>query len=754
MSKYLRIVLLILVGVSCVLLFLLVNASRNTVVFERYYTLILWVNSIVALGFLVLVSLLLYRLLKSARRKKYGVKILSKFAIALGLTGLLPGVLIFIVSVQFLYGSVDSWFDQKVERALDSGLTLGREVLETYQQAQLKQARSLAIELAETPPAEWVSKLDSLREREGLDEAMIVTARGRLIGVSGSSFNLLAPVVPSLRNIQVARTEGYWEGLEEKEGGALQAKTIVLVPTIELPNVPGLSLSSITEPSQTAGGLLLGKSMIEQQGQNGEPVFLEVTDNIPPSLAHNAEVLMNGYRDYQEMTLARGGLRTIYLISLTLVLLMSMFASIALSVIMASRITKPLMLLLEGTRRLGSGHYDLLPESKTNDEVQELTRSFNIMTTQLADARADIEKRGEELEQAKDYLESILSKMSSGVIVTDQHWNIYSVNAGASAIMKKDLAEDLGKPLSEVLPDFIEPILEKLGKPVHGKYPDVSLQSEVLVGNGKSHKRVFLFTRGSSLSLGGGEGYLLLFDDISSLAAAQRAEAWTEVARRLAHEIKNPLTPIQLAAERLQMKLQDKVNGKEEEILQKATRTIVSQVTAMKQMVDDFRLYAKIGSPRFESINLSKFVQEVCNLYLAGDIKVYLDLDPGVPLIEADANMLRQVIHNLVSNAIEASVDKDKMRILIQVRTLYDKDSSSPEAVELTITDNGPGFSAKILEHAFEPYVTTKSSGTGLGLPMIKKIVSEHRGTVMVENVAEDGIIVGAKVTIVFRQLA
>lgn len=754
MSKYLRIALLIMVGVSCVLLSLLVNASRNSGFFERYYQLLLYVNTFVASIFLVLVAILLTRLYQRARRKKYGVKILTKFALALGLTGLLPGVLIFIVSVQFLYGSVDSWFDRKVERALDSGLTLGREVLESFQSTSLNRAKNLAVELAESPPSEWVSRLDSLREREGLAEAMIVTSRGRLIGVSGASFNTLAPVVPSLKNLQTARSDGHWSGLEEKEGGAMQAKTIVLIPTIEPPTTASLSLLP-NAASPRGDRFTLARGGLEASAQVGDAVFLEVVDNIPPSLAHNAEVLMNGYRDYQEMVLARGGLRSIYLISLTLVLLMSMFAAIALSVIMASRITKPLMILLEGTRRLGSGHYDLLPESKTNDEVSELTRSFNIMTTQLADARRDIEKRGEELEQAKDYLESILTKMSSGVIVVDEWWNIVSVNPSASYILKTDLPACLGMPLQEVLPDFVEPIREQIGKPVNGNYPDVSVQSEMLLKSEKKHQRLTLFTRGSPLSLGGREGYLLLFDDISSLAAAQRTEAWAEVARRLAHEIKNPLTPIQLAAERLQMKLEPKVSGKEEEILQKATRTIVTQVTAMKQMVDDFRMYAKIGSPRFEKINLAEFVQEVTNLYLAGDIHIYLNLDPTVPLIEADANMLRQVLHNLISNSMEASVKKESMRIEISVSKVCNPDTGTVEGVELEVKDNGPGFASQILEHAFEPYVTTKPSGTGLGLPMIKKIVAEHRGTVAVENIVDQaGQALGARISIIFKQLA
>ncbi len=754
MSNSFRRALIVGLIAGCILLVLLVIASQNTVFFEKYYQLVLWSNSAITLLLASLVGYLVYRILRNAKDKKFGVKILGKFAMAMGLAGILPGLLIFIVSVQFLYGSVDSWFDVKVEKALDSGLTLSREVLESYQSSLSAKAKSFALEISETPPSQWITKLHDLREREGYSEAMLITTRGNVLGVSASSFNTLLPTVPANRILQVVRSQGYWGGLEEQENGGILAKAVVLVPTVELPTVRLFS-SPFAYDGDKLGNLLGNQGDQQSKIQTSEGVYLEVAANIPPTLAHNSDALMTGYRDYQEMVLARSGLRTIYFVGLMLVLLISVSAAMALSLITTAQISKPLLLLYEGTRRVGEGKYEMVPESKSNDEVGELTKSFNIMTKQLAQAREDIEKRGQELVQANDYLGLILSKMSSGVIVIDDNLKIISVNPSASRILRINLFKELGNALDSVLPSFTEQIKDQLTAMLHdrGDGQDISVQAEVTVSDKKKHK-LSLFIRGTELSAAETSRILLVFDDVTSMVVAQRTEAWGEVARRLAHEIKNPLTPIQLAAERLQMKLTGKVAGKEDEILQKATKTIVSQVTAMKQMVDDFRIYAKIGSPKYQEVNLSVFVEEVMSLYVAAGLKVQLDLDSDVPMINADENQLRQAVHNLVSNSMEAAPQGVEPRIFVKVDAVRNQKTGHATAVAMTVWDNGSGFSSEVLEHAFEPYVTTKSSGTGLGLAMIKKIVDEHGGNVTVENVVDEkGEILGAKVTLIFTQL-
>lgn len=748
MSRFLRPALLAIILISTILVVLLIVVGHDTAFIEKYYTPLIWITTSVAVLFSCLIFVYLGRLFLRAKEGQYGVKILGKFSAALILSAIIPGILIFFTSVQFLYKSVDSWFDVRVERALDAGLTLGREVLDTAQQDLLKKAIRIAGELSSTPKPNLVNKLDQLREREACDEALLLSSTGSIIGVSGQSYQTIVPSAPTVRELQEALGSGYKIILDDSDASRLVVRVIIPVAHSNL----RLDSFSPLGGFRSGDAISLLSPATRELVQNRNQLFLELSDTLPSSLASNAEMLMNGYRDYQEMVLTRDGLRTIYLTTLTLVLLLSLFGATALSTYLATRISKPLMYLLEGTRKVGEGHYELVTESQSNDEVGELTRSFNIMIAQLDSTRKDLENRGKELEEAKRYLERILSKMSSGVIVVDSEWKMVSLNPSASKITNMDLVSHLGDSLEDVLPNFYDAIMKVYGEE-HHENADISFQTELVLGRNRP-KRVVVYARGTELLLGNQKGYLLVFDDVTRLAAAQRTEAWGEVARRLAHEIKNPLTPIRLAAERLQLRLSDKVTGKEYDILQKATTTIVDQVSAMKQMVDDFRLYAKLGAPRYEPLDLGKFVQEVTALYEAANFKVNLVIEPNTPKIEGDPNQLRQALHNLFSNANEATRPDVPMEVRIVVKTVH-LDESDQLGVELRFEDNGTGFPEKILEHAFEPYVTTKPSGTGLGLPMIKKITEEHGGTIGVENIlGEDGQISGAAVVIIFRMLS
>lgn len=748
MSRFLRPALLAIILISTILVVLLIVVGHNTAFIEKYYTPLIWITTAVAILFACLIFVYLGRLFLRAREGQYGVKILGKFSAALILSAIIPGILIFFTSVQFLYKSVDSWFDVRVERALDAGLTLGREVLDTAQQDLLKKAVRIAGELSSTAKPNLVNKLNQLREREACDEALLLSSTGSIIGVSGQSYQRIVPTAPTVRELQEALSSGYKIVLDDSDESRLVVRVIIPVAH------SNLRLDSFSPLGGFRSGdvLSLLSPATRELVQNRNQLFLELSDTLPSSLASNADMLMNGYRDYQEMVLTRDGLRTIYLTTLTLVLLLSLFGATALSTYLATRISKPLMYLLEGTRKVGEGQYELVTESQSNDEVGELTRSFNIMIAQLDSTRKDLENRGKELEEAKRYLERILSKMSSGVIVVDSEWKMVSLNPSASKITNMDLVSHLGDSLEDVLPNFYDAIMKVYGEE-HHENTDISFQTELVLGRNRP-KRVVVYARGTELLLGNQKGYLLVFDDVTRLAAAQRTEAWGEVARRLAHEIKNPLTPIRLAAERLQLRLSDKVTGKEYEILQKATTTIVDQVSAMKQMVDDFRLYAKLGAPRYEPLDLGKFVSEVTALYEAANFKVTLEIEPDTPKIEGDPNQLRQALHNLFSNANEATRPDTPMEVRIVVKTVRVEESDQL-GVELRFEDNGTGFPEKILEHAFEPYVTTKPSGTGLGLPMIKKITEEHGGTIGVENIlGEDGQILGAAIVIIFRMLS
>ena len=495
--------------------------------------------------------------------------------------------------------------------------------------------------------------------------------------------------------------------------------------------------------------------------------YLQLVQPVPATLAANAEALQNGYREYQELSLARSGLRTIYGLTLTLTLLLAVFAAIASSVLLASSMTAPLLQLAEGTKAVAEGNFRPVREFPGNDELNLLTQSFNAMTRQLTEARDQVEHKQRELENAKTYLERVLANLSAGVVVLNKDFRLVTANHGAARILGHTLLQRTGQPLVDVDPTLAAAFEAAFADHALAASPKDSWQQQIEVkravaaeGEVGVGEALMLLARGSRLPLDDGLGYVVVFDDVTQVISAQRAVAWGEVARRLAHEIKNPLTPIQLAAERLQMKLSDKLPLPDSEFLKRGASTIVNQVAAMKRMVDDFRDYARVPPARLSPLDLNALIAEVGTLYgaEAGAGPVYLQLSPELPAIDGDATQLRQVIHNLIANAQDALAGRPDPHITVRTELVeIDEGSTRARAVRLSIEDNGPGFAANILRRAFEPYVTTKPSGTGLGLAMVKKIVDEHGARIEAVNRSVGGGVGhagGAVVTIVFRRLA
>jgi nitrogen fixation/metabolism regulation signal transduction histidine kinase len=496
---------------------------------------------------------------------------------------------------------------------------------------------------------------------------------------------------------------------------------------------------------------------------------------VPPSVAANAEALQNGYREYQELSLARSGLQKIYTATLTLTLLLAIFAAIATGVLLAASLAAPLLQVAEGTKAVAEGDFRPVREFRGNDELNLLTQSFNAMTRQLAEARDAVEARSRELENARAYLERVLTNLSAGVIVLDKDHRLVTANYGASRILGISLAPYVGQSFAELMPSMAQQVAGCFADQLLAATPNDSWQQQMAIKRSASQtdtEPLSILARGSRLPLDDGPGYVVVFDDITQVISAQRAVAWGEVARRLAHEIKNPLTPIQLAAERLQMKLADKLPHDQAEVLIRGAATIVNQVAAMKRMVDDFRDYARVPPARLVALDLNALIEEVAALYgvekrhrvaAASAPAIDLVLAPDLPHIEGDATQLRQVIHNLLANANDALQTRDTGaavsggRITVRTEAVAIDETVGPaqkskQAVRLAVEDNGPGFAANILRRAFEPYVTTKPSGTGLGLAMVRKIVDEHGARIELINrsVATGG---GASVTIVFRRV-
>ncbi|MGZ9075432.1 MAG: histidine kinase dimerization/phospho-acceptor domain-containing protein, partial [Burkholderiaceae bacterium] len=725
MPRVVRYGLLAALAIGGVLLFLLASASGNTAFFERNYPLLLGINGVIAALLFVLVLALIRRLVLRLRANQFGARMMLRFTIAFALMGVLPGVLIYIVSTQFLSRSIESWFDVRVDRALDSGLTLGRAALDNLKGDVSAKARSWALELSDVPESSQLSQLNRLREQGGIQDALVVSGSGQLIGASGSRLSELIPEIPTASELRQARDrlifatiEGEAGALEARNG--LRARVIVPIPAPGPLLAAGVasSKSGITGDDAKAGA---GFGSIVPPSESH---FLQLIQPVPPTIAANAEALQNGYREYQELSLARQGLQTIYGLTLTLTLLLSIFAAIASSVLLASSMTAPLLQVAEGTKAVAEGDYRQVREFPGNDELNVLTQSFNAMTRQLTEARDQVETKQREVENAKTYLERVLANLSAGVVVLNKDFHLVTANHGASRILGHSLMQQTDRPLNEIDAALASALATAFADHALTASPKDSWQQQVEVKRApvstpeinKMNKAnaagepLMLLARGSRLPLDDGLGYVVVFDDITQVISAQRALAWGEVARRLAHEIKNPLTPIQLAAERLQMKLIEKLSLPDADVLKRGTSIIVNQVTAMKRMVDDFRDYARVPPARLSPLALNTLVEEVAALYgaEAGSGAIQLSLRPGLPLIEGDPTQLRQVIHNLLVNSQDALAGRSDARIHVRTELVeIEEANTKARAVRLAVEDNGPGFPANILRRAFEPYVTT-----------------------------------------------
>lgn len=725
-----------------ILLFLLASASENTAFFDRHYSLLVGICILVATALLLLVSLMLYRLYKRYKRGKFGVKLTSKLVLLFALMGILPGAVIYMVSVQFVSRSIESWFDVRVETALDSGVKLAQSMLETSRGNLTSRATRLSTELSGMSPQEQSTLLASrFRNTEGDIQAMVINSNGRVLASSETDLSAIEQNLPP---------PSVLEQLEEPYSAIEGA--------MDNPDTP--------ENEQTRLSI---RVIVPVNGQ--EHAYLQLFQPIPENIATNAESLRAAYSEYQIRSVSRSGLQKMYIVTLSLTLLLAIFGATATAFQLAANLARPLLLLAQGTKAVAEGNLSPRPIVASTDELGTLTKSFNTMTLQLAEARSSAEKSRTELETAKAYLESVMTNMSAGVIGFDNNFKLTDCNDPASRILKLDLKPFIGTELSKI--DGIEHFVSKLiqaftqlsAQQASGNTDeDFHLQQQIEIPLPSSPQQKesnqTLLARGSSHYVNGENHYIVVFDDITELISAQRSIAWGEVARRLAHEIKNPLTPIQLAAERLQMKLNGKLEDQEAGILKRSTDTIVNQVTAMKQMVDDFRNYAKAPPATLVPLDLNALVEEISHLYANDGAMniVHPKLAEDLPEIMGDATRLRQVIHNLLQNALDACnevTDRPDWQPNIEIMTekVHYTDASGKIciAVRLSVMDNGLGFSQEIMSRIFEPYVTTKERGTGLGMAVVKKIIEEHDGRIDLHNRTD---IQGADVSILFMQLA
>ena len=683
---------------GAVLIALLSMAADNTAFLAEYFTLLLALTGVVALSLVGLIGYQAYVLLRRIRAGVFGARLTARLLLVFVLMALLPGAIVYAVSVQFLTRSIESWFDVRMERALQGGLSLGQSALEHVRRDLVKKAEGMANQLAEMPPTLQTLRLNDLRETMVVQEAGLYDLEGHLLGFASADKGGLAPVPPSSTAIWQVRLQQPWSRVEPTaDGQGLVVRAAVPV-----------NLLSLDESIRV----------------------LYLAQPIPSQLVRDAREVEAAHSSYQELALSRIGLKRLYGFSLTLALALALFSAISLAFILSERMAAPLRALARGTRAVARGDFSQVQASASQDELGMLTQSFNRMTRQLADARAEAQQNQDMLQEAKAYLESILGSVSTGVITLSPDYVVRTVNAAAAQALGVAAADlvghrlaELGEPgsgLAGIAGEMEHSFTEAEGGLWQG-------EMEYDSGNGM---RVLL-ARGAPLTGEVDSDRVLAFDDITELIRAQRDAAWGEVARRMAHEIKNPLTPIRLSAERMQRKLADKLDEPSRQMLTRATETIVGQVGAMKGLVDAFAEYAKLPAARIEGIDLNALVQEVLVLY-EGQVPMQIALEEGLPKVAGDPTLLRQVLHNLVKNAKEALAETMEPQLRIAT-------GRGLRGVELRIGDNGPGFPEHLLRRLFEPYATTKPKGTGLGLTIVKKIVDEHGGAIEVRNAQPHG---------------
>ena len=679
------------------LLSLLFLASSESSPFSDTLPTLFAVGSVLGVALLVLLGWRLWWLQKRIRRGVFGAKLTLKLMAMFGIVALLPGLVVYGASVFFLNRSIETWFDVRVDNALTAGVNLSQAALDDLLRELDKKAQRMALSLSDEGLGSLITSLSTLREQSAVQELTLFDERGGVIAHVGGERGTLLPVLPERGVLWQVLQQQPYSRIEEVAERGLIMRVIVPVYT-----------SALTSETRV----------------------LQLVQPVPSSLARDAEAVQLAYQDYQQIAVSRLGLKRIYGVALTLTLLLALLMTLAIAYLLSERLGAPLRTLARGTRAVAKGDFSQMPSLKSRDELGVLIQSFNRMTRQLSEAREQAAQNHQETEQAKAFLERVLANLSSGVMVLDEALRVRTANAAAAQILGAAPGSLDGEPLEALgAPDAALHAFGAKAAAQFAAHPGEWQEQIDYAGPGGGQS---LLLRGTRLPAGVERGYVLVFDDVTMLINAERNAAWSEVARRLAHEIKNPLTPILLSAERLARKLSKRLEPADADFLARATETIVNQVAAMKAMVDAFANYARMPRAKLEALDLNALVGEVLTLYDAGAIGLALELEPALPKIAGDSTLLRQVIHNLLQNAQDALAGHPAPRVEVSTRI-------KNHAVCLTVRDNGAGFPEHLMTRLFEPYATTKAKGTGLGLAIVKKIVEEHHGRIEVENLKAGG---------------
>ncbi len=687
------------VAIGLGLIALLFRASSNNAFFAEHYPWLFGLGIALTAGLLGLIGYQIYSLVKKLRARVFGSKLALRLMAVFALMAVIPGGLVYAISVQFLNRSIDSWFDVPVDKALQGALNLGKSALDAALTEVVRKGRDAAVRVADRP-LEDAETLRQLRVQYGFDEIALFAMNGKLQSIATAS-STRAPIFidkPNMQELRDATQKFPVKMVETLSDRGLYLRAVIGIPSA--PSVEG-------------------------------PRAIQVVMAAPKNLVADAQSVETGFRDYEQLGYQREGLKRLFALTLTLAMLLTLFSAIALSFLMSERLSSPLSALAEATRAIAKGDFTRLNPVKSRDEFGVLTQSFNTMTRQLGEASDVVARKQQELENANTYLESILGHLTSGVMTLDARLYVKTINKNAEDMLgfDHDSLRNLRLPEWGTTQPRMKPLIDEI-KTQLAATRDKSWERQI-VYEGPAGRRTLL-VRATKLPATIDSGFVFVFDDITGLIQAQRDAAWGEVARRLAHEIKNPLTPIQLSAERLQLKLANKLPPHEQDLLTRATNTIVAQVGALKGMVDDFSLYSRSSRLTPAPLVFNELVREVLVLYESMSVSISTNLAADIPILMADPALLRQVLHNLVQNALDACAGSVDPCVTITTRV-------EDNRVHLIVDDNGSGVREDVMARIFEPYITTKPKGTGLGLAIVKKIVDEHRGRIIVSNTKPHG---------------
>lgn len=694
----------ILLGLVSLSLYVLNRATRDPERFSHWHSWLLIISAVELVLLIVLIGSNVARLTRQYRNNATGSRLSARLVATFVLLSVLPMSVVYYFSFDFIRRGIDSWFDVRVETALQSALELSQASLDERKRDSLKEARRIAEALSQVPDSRIPFDLDELRIGHDVTELTVLTPGGSIIASSSTNPTIIVPNQPHESMLQQARQGSMYVALESIPDDQLNIRVLV---------------------------------RIAQSVPMREERLLQALFPVRGRVSELAGSVQEGYQQYQQLAYMREPLKLSFVFVLSIVLLLTLFTAVWAAFYSAQRLVAPIRILAIGTRLVSSGDYGKKLPLTSNDELGVLVQSFNDMTQKLAQARDEAEHSQQRAERQRGYLEGVLRRLSSGVLVLDEKQALRTANEGAKVILGFSFSDNMGLSVEQIA--AVQPLFQPIAQAItgHAQENDREWREEVTYF-GNTGRQV-LMVRGAALRGDGGQGgYVIVFDDITHVIQAQRDAAWSEVARRLAHEIKNPLTPIQLAAERLRHKYLPAMPAADADVLDRATRTIVHQVEAMKEMVKAFSDYARPPKLRLERVDINRVIDEVCELFRdeRGESRIVVALDATLPELSVDPGRIRQLLINVVKNAMEATAHKNDGCVRVMSRLA---DKGDIKVAEVIIEDNGPGIAENILAQIFEPYVTTKLKGSGLGLAISKKIVEEHSGLIWIDNRNEGG---------------